>query len=97
MPTGKWFTMQLGLVIGNATATVKHPSMQRAKLLVVQLYMSDGTTPDADPQLCVDVVGAGMGQIVLISSDGKYAREVLKSDATPVRWTVIGIKDERQA
>jgi microcompartment protein CcmK/EutM len=39
------------------------------------------------------VVGAGIGQEVVISSDGRYAREFLKSDATPVRWTIIGIKD----
>jgi ethanolamine utilization protein EutN len=86
--------MQLGQVIGNATATVKHPSMQGAKLLVVQPYLNDGKTPDADPQLCVDKVGAGVGQTVLISSDGKYARDVLKSETTPVRWTIIGIKDQ---
>ena len=87
--------MQRGLVIGNATSTVKHPSMQGTKLLVVQPYMKDGKTPDADPQLCVDVVGAGVGETVLITSDGKYAREFLKSETTPVRWSVIGIADER--
>ncbi|MGE3777470.1 MAG: EutN/CcmL family microcompartment protein [Pirellulaceae bacterium] len=87
--------MQIGRVVGHATSTVKHASMRGAKLLVVQPYMADGVTPDADPQLCVDVVGAGRGDRVLISSDGKYAREFLKSDQTPVRWTVIGIQDER--
>ena len=83
----------MGLVIGTATSTVKHASMQGAKLLIVQPYMKDGVTPDADPQICVDVVGAGTGETVIISSDGKYAREFLKSDTTPVRWTVIGAKD----
>jgi ethanolamine utilization protein EutN len=52
-------------------------------------------TPDADPQLCVDAVGAGIGETVLISSDGKYAREFLKSETTPVRWSVIAIRDHR--
>jgi ethanolamine utilization protein EutN len=89
--------MQTARVIGNATATIKHPSMQGTKLLVVQPYLSDGTTPDADPQLCVDRVGAGPGEKVLISSDGRYAREMLQSEQTPVRWTVIGILDQRQA
>ena len=86
--------MQVGMVIGNTTSTVKHPTMQGTKLLIVQPYMSDGSTPDADPQICIDAVGAGAGQRVLISSDGKYAREILKSDNTPVRWTIIGITDE---
>lgn len=87
--------MQVGLVIGNATSTVKHPSMRGTKLLVVQPYLTDGKTPDADPQLCIDVAGAGIGERVVITSDGKYAREFLKSETTPVRWSVIAIQDER--
>jgi ethanolamine utilization protein EutN len=85
--------MQIGMVIGTTRSTVKHPSMKGTKLLVVQPYMNDGVTPDADPQICVDVVGAGKGETVIMTSDGKYAREFLKSDTTPVRWTVIAIKD----
>lgn len=88
--------MQVGLVIGTAISTVKHRSMQGTKLLIVQPYLQDGVTPDADPQLCVDVVGAGIGERVLITSDGKYAREFLQSDATPVRWSIIGIADDKQ-
>jgi ethanolamine utilization protein EutN len=86
--------MQEALVIGTATATVKHPSLQGAKLLVVQPRKVDQLTPDGDPLLAVDTIGAGRGETVLISSDGRYARECLKAEATPVRWTVIGIKDK---
>ena len=86
--------MQLALVLGNATATVKHASMLGTKLLVVQPYLADGRTPDGDPLLAVDAVGAGRGETVIISSDGRYVREWLKAEATPVRWAVIGIKDE---
>ena len=31
---------------------------------------------------------------VMISSDGRFARDWLKADATPVRWTIIGIRDD---
>jgi ethanolamine utilization protein EutN len=85
--------MQLGTVIGTATSTIKHPSMQGTKLLVVQPRKSDGRTPDGDPVLAVDAVGAGKGETVMITSDGKFARAHLKAEATPVRWTVIGIED----
>ena len=85
--------MLQALVIGTATATVKHPTLRGAKLLVVQPRMADGRTPDGDPLLAVDTVGAGRGETVLLTSDGRFAREWLKTDATPVRWTVIGIKD----
>jgi len=85
--------MQLGTVIGTATATVKHASMQGTKLLVVQPRGSDGRTPDGDPVLAVDAVGAGSGETVMITSDGRFAREYLNTEATPVRWTVVGIED----
>ena len=85
--------MQLAMVIGTATATVKHMSMQGRKLLVVQPQLADGKTPDGDPLLAIDAVGAGRGQVVMITSDGRAARELLKAEATPVRWTVIGIRD----
>jgi ethanolamine utilization protein EutN len=86
--------MQLGRVIGTATATMKHASMHGTKLLVVQPQMADGRTPDGDPVLAVDGVGAGRGETVMITSDGRHARELLRTEATPVRWTIIGICDE---
>jgi ethanolamine utilization protein EutN len=85
--------MQVGKVIGTATATVKHPSMEGWKLLVVQPYMIDGQTPDGDPQLAVDSLGAGKGERVILSSDGRGTRELLGDDTTPVRWSVLGIED----
>ncbi len=88
--------MQLAHVIGNATATVKHASLVGQKLLIVQPLRADGHSPDGDPLLVVDALGAGPGQRVLVTSDGRTARELLQSDATPVRWTSLGIKDERQ-
>lgn len=85
--------MQLARVIGFATATMKHPTLTGCKLLLVQPRLVDGRTPDGEPLLVVDGVGAGRGDTVLITSDGRHARELLKTDATPVRWTVIGIQD----
>lgn len=85
--------MQTALVIGTAVATVKHSTMSGCKLLLVQPRMADGKTPDGDPVLAIDDAGAGRGEVVMITSDGRHARQVLKCDATPVRWTVIGIQD----
>jgi len=83
--------VNLGLVVGTATATRKHASMNGVKLLVVQMLMTDEKTPDGDPVLAVDQLGAGRGERVLISSDGAFTRKLLGNDATPVRWSVIGI------
>ncbi|MCH5376464.1 MAG: EutN/CcmL family microcompartment protein [Planctomycetes bacterium] len=85
--------MQLARVIGTATATIKHETLIGAKLLLVMPMLADGRSPDGDPLLAVDGVGAGWGETVMITSDGRGARELLKAEATPVRWTIIGIKD----
>ncbi len=66
--------MQIALVVGNATSTVKHASLAGSKLLIVQPYAVDGQTPDGEPLLALDVLSAGAGQRVLISSDGKHMR-----------------------
>jgi bacterial microcompartment shell vertex protein len=85
--------MQVGVVVGTTNATVKHPSLQGWKMLVVQFYAGDGRTPDGEPVIAVDSFGAGKGQKVILSSDGKGTRALLKSGTTPVRWSVIGIQD----
>ena len=85
--------MMQAQVLGTATATVKHESLVGAKLLIVQPLMADGASPDGDPLLAVDGVGARRGDSVMVTSDGRNAREVLKAEKTPVRWSVIGIRD----
>ncbi len=87
--------MQLGRVVGRTISTVKHPSMEGCKLLVVQLLAADRTAPDGEPVVAVDALGAGRGDMVLLTSDGKAARALLKNDQTPVRWTVMGLEDDR--
>jgi ethanolamine utilization protein EutN len=85
--------MYLGRVVGSATATVKHPSMEGARLLLVMALQADGRTIEGDPILVIDTLGAGRGETVMITSDGIGARELLHSQQSPVRWSVLGIPD----
>ena len=86
--------MQTARVVGHATSTVKHQSLEGSKLMLIQPLMADAQSPDGDPLLAVDGVNAGIGEIVFITSDGRGARELLNSDVTPVRWSIIGIVDQ---
>lgn len=86
--------MQLARIIGTATATVKHPSLAGSRLLVVQPLLADRRSPDGDPQLAVDTVGAGTGDLAVITSDGRLLRDLLKSDTTPARWSTIALVDD---
>ena len=85
--------MQLGTVIGHATATVKHPSLVGWRMVIVQQLGVNGQA-EADPVIAVDKLGSAPGTKVILNSDGKGARELIGDDKSPVRWFVIGIVDE---
>ncbi len=85
--------MYYGIVVGSATATVKHPSMEGQKLLLVMALEADGRTPEGDPILVVDSLGAGRGDKVMITSDGTATRDLVGDRSSPVRWSVLGIPD----
>ena len=85
--------MQFARVIGSATATVRHASLSGWKLLIVQPLDAD-EQPDGTPVLAIDNLGAGRGDRVVLTTDGKGVRELMNSENTPVRWAVIGIADE---
>ncbi|MBM4075608.1 MAG: ethanolamine utilization protein EutN [Planctomycetes bacterium] len=84
--------MQLAKVIGRATSTVKHPTLSGWRLLLVQPLDAKGGA-DGAPQLVIDNLGGRKGDTVIISSDGKTAREMVGSDQTPARWHTLGIVD----
>ena len=43
--------MYYARIVGHATATVKHPSMEGSRLLLVMALQADGRTPEGDPIL----------------------------------------------
>ena len=84
--------MLLGRVIGHATATVKHPSLIGLRMPLVQVLDSN-RKPEGDVLVAVDRYGAGQGQLVILNSDGRGAREYVGNEKSPARWYVIGIAD----
>lgn len=85
--------MQRARVIGKAVSTAKHPSMERFRLLVMQ-PLGPTDKPDGDPLLVVDTIGAAVGSIAIVTNDGRFARQLVGSEQTPVRYTCLGIEDE---
>jgi microcompartment protein CcmK/EutM len=86
--------MQRGRVVGNVTATIKHPTFEKERMLVVQLETATGR-PDGEPILAFDRLGAGRGDTVLVTNDGRELQETL-GKTTPGRWSVIGLPDDRE-
>ncbi len=83
--------MQLGRVLGTATTTVKHPTFQGEKLLVVQIE-GPGGRADGEPVLAFDRLGARKGDMVLLTTDGRILQSQI-GRTTPGRWTVMGLPD----
>jgi len=86
--------MILARVVGQVVSTVKHASLQGQRLLLVLPLMADRESADGDPIVAIDPTGAAVGQHVMVTSDGPAVRELVRSDTTPARWSVIGIEDE---
>ena len=84
--------MQLAAVIGHATSTVKHPSLEGWRMLIVQPLDAHGHD-DGDAVIAIDELGSGAGDRVMITGDGQSVREMMESKNSPVRWAVIGIAD----
>jgi ethanolamine utilization protein EutN len=84
--------MQIAKVVGHAVATVKHSTVAGWKLLLVQPLSATGS-PDGEPVLAIDHLGAGLGARVVVSNDGRAVQELVKTKATPLRWMVLGLCD----
>jgi ethanolamine utilization protein EutN len=84
--------MQIGRVVGHGISTIKHPSLQGWRLLLVQPLAPDGKE-DGEPLLAIDKLGAGSADRVIISNDGAGAREMVGVKNSPVRWMILGVCD----
>ncbi len=85
--------MQIGRVVGHATATVKHATLKGWRLLLVQMLLADGKE-DGEPLLAIDHLGAGLASLVIATNDGAAVRELVGAKNTPIRWLVMGLKDQ---
>jgi ethanolamine utilization protein EutN len=84
--------MYLARIEGTAVATVSHESLRGRKLLVARRSEPDGRLA-SEPIVILDAVGAGLGDLVLVSTDGELARTLTGHKTAPSRLTAVGIVD----
>ena len=84
--------MQLGRVIGNVVATVKDPSLDGIKLLIVQPLERDGRDRGR-PLVALDSVGAGAGETIYWCRGSEASFPFLPTEV-PTEATIVGIVDE---
>ncbi len=85
--------MKIGRVVGTVVSTINAPVLEGRRLLLCDLLDASGQ-PSGSYLICVDTVGAGAGESVLIIDEGNSARQVLGLSAGPVRALVVGIVDQ---
>lgn len=86
--------MKLGRVCGTIVSSVQHPFYEGRTQLLVRMTQPDGSYDGDDYVIAIDLVGAGVGERVLIQDEGNSARQVTGTAPNgPVRTVVIGIVD----
>lgn len=87
--------MRLAKVVGQVVSTVKEPGLDGFKILLVENLEPadpDGVRFGAESYPAIDVVGAGEGEVVLVTI-GSAARVPGASGRTPTDAAVVAIVD----
>lgn len=85
--------MKLGRVVGTVVSTISAPALEGRRLLLCDVLDAAGE-PDGSYLICVDTVGSGAGEAVLILDEGNSARQVIGMPTAPIRAVVVGIVDQ---
>jgi len=84
--------MLIGRVIGEVWATQKAPSHEGRKILYVQPLDLEGRDKGT-PVLALDAVAAGVGERVLVATEGYSAMTSVERTNAPISTAVVGIID----
>ncbi len=86
--------MTLGKVIGSVVSTMKHSCYENKKMMLIK-PISPAEKEGKGVMVAVDLVGAGKDDVVIISSEGRAAQELLDFPTRmPLRSIIVGIVDK---
>ncbi|MBF0405854.1 MAG: EutN/CcmL family microcompartment protein [Candidatus Riflebacteria bacterium] len=85
--------MNIGKVVKKIVSTVKNHAFDGYPLLLVQQLNID-FSPKGGEVLCIDFMGADMGEIVLMMKEGSSVQQMLGNKDAPADAAVVGIVDE---
>lgn len=83
--------MKFAKVVGTVVSTQKDENAQGWKLMIVQ-PLDLGFKPKGEPMCAVDAVGAGEGEMVLLTS-GSSARQTIVTKNRPCDLVIVAIID----
>ena len=84
--------MLIARVVGEIVTTAKAPSHVGQKALLVQPLNLDGSE-QGDPLVAMDAVDAGVGDRVLVVTEGWSAMSAVERPNSPIDMAIIGVID----
>jgi microcompartment protein CcmK/EutM len=83
--------MRIAKVIGTTVSTIKEPTLEGRKLLILRPADVDGT-PYGKPYVAVDTLDAGIGDLVL-TAHGSGGRQTELTENRPVDAVIMAVID----
>jgi microcompartment protein CcmK/EutM len=84
--------VKIATIIGTVVSTINVPFFDSKKLMMCDLLNTAGEVEGYT--IAVDVVGAGVGETVLVLDEGNSARQIFGLDTGPIRAVIVGIVDQ---
>jgi ethanolamine utilization protein EutN len=84
--------MKLARVIGTIVCTIQHPSYEGQRLMLCE-YLDRHGHALPKQEIAVDRVQAGIGDVVLIMSEGNGVRQLMGKNAGPIRDLIVAVVD----
>lgn len=86
--------MIIAKVVGSVVSTIKNNNLEGKKLMIVQPIGLENEKPQGKEMIAIDIVSAGIDDIVLVNKEGGSARVYLKNKNIPVQAVIVGVVDK---
>jgi microcompartment protein CcmK/EutM len=84
--------MIIARVQAHIVATAKNPAYDGHKILrLLPETLAGSVNHDASPIVALDLVDSGIGDLVLVCQEGRWARETVGNLDAPVRSMIVGV------
>ncbi|MCF0230304.1 MAG: EutN/CcmL family microcompartment protein [Parasporobacterium sp.] len=85
--------MRLAKVVGNIVSTIKDDGYQGYKLMLVEYFDPETKQPEGPRMIAFDCTDSGVGDIVVVNTDGGAGNMLLNDDYAIVDLTICGVLD----
>lgn len=85
--------MRLARVVGNVVSTVKERGYYGYKLMLVEYFDPESGVPQGPRMIAFDCADAGIGDTVLVNTDGGAGNMLLDDDFAIVDLVICGVVD----